>query len=251
MLSCSLLKCTLVWEKRHEVRNIIRIRIMQAWLDISQLFWGWRWRRSLNQLGLKLEICGQPSAKFEGHIFNQHPRCCTRFSPLLTSELFQPDSKMPPVPRTAGSAFPLLLWQFTWSYMAGDRTLCRPLIGPPLGMCVFLFMHACICVCMCVCFSGTYQHTQPLYRISPHNLRDWGRKGEVDRCGMKMEGKKSFHCSRFFAPNWKGLTNRGTGSFPLIWENPWQEWCGGPFIALFLLFLFKIALFKDKTTKQL
>lgn len=178
----------------------MRIRIMQAWLDISQLFLGWRWRRSLNQLGLKLEICGRslqshrPSVEFEGHIFNQHPRCCTRLFPLSLPpsyfSLILLVTKMPPVPRTAGSAFPLLLWQFTWSYMAGDSTLCRPLIGPPLGMCVFLFMHACICVCMCVCFSGTYQHTQALYRMSPHSLRDWGRKGGVDRWRDEDEGKK-------------------------------------------------------------
>lgn len=176
----------------------------------------------------------------------QHPRCCTRFFPLSLPpsyfSLILLLTKMPPVPRTAGSAFPLLLWQFTWSYMAGDSTLCRPLIGPPLGMCVFLFMHACICVCMCVCvFQVLISIHRPCTEWA-HTV--WGIEGGKERWtdgGWRWRKKKSFHCSGFFAPNWKGLTNRGQGSFPLIWEKQWQEWCCRPFIALFLLFLFKIA----------
>lgn len=76
--------------------------------------------------------------------------------------------------------------------MAGDSTLCRPLIGPPLGMCVFLFMHACICVCMCVCVFFRYlsAYTGPVQNepTQSEGLREERRGGQM---GDEDGGKKN------------------------------------------------------------
>lgn len=115
---------------------------MQAWLDTSFCFFlGWWWRRSLNQLCLKPEICWYSAWPSRLHVFfflsfNQHLPFSALYLRAKSTPILQDQHPLccndkSPDPR---------------QYLRG------PLIGPPLCvcMCVCTGFQASVCVCVSV-----------------------------------------------------------------------------------------------------
>ena len=119
--------------------------------------------------------------------------------------------------------------------MAGDNTLCSPLIRPPLG--------ECVCVLLCV-FQALICINSPCTALyeSPHS--QWGIEGKKKRePGLRTErGKEEGEGKILFRAKLTDYQGHGGDSL-LLEQNqfcPWEDWHRQPVTAPFFSFPFEI-----------
>lgn len=82
--------------------------------------------------------------------------------------------------------------------MVGDNTFCSPLIGPPLGMSVCVYVSVCVFKVL-ICIHSPYTKSFKSQQAN-EGLRKGGRRREVDR--VREEGAEKLFRFNAFPPEW-------------------------------------------------